>query len=50
MNIRSEFSTLVVEKEGHVPDFATYLVERELLDPTKLNLFRSDEPVIQTPC
>ena len=45
MNIRSEFSTLVVEKEGHVPDFATYLVERELLDPTKLNLFRSDEPV-----
>ena len=43
MNIRSKFSTLVVEKEEHVPDFATYLVERELLDPTKLNLFRSDK-------
>ena len=45
MNIRSEFSTLVVEKEVHAPEFATYLVERELLDPTKLNQFRSDEPL-----
>jgi len=45
MNIRSEVSALVVDKEEHVPAFTSYLVENELLDPIKLKLFRSDKPL-----
>jgi len=45
MNIRSEISALVVDKEEHVPAFTNYLVEREFLDPIKLKLFRSDKPL-----
>ena len=31
MNIRSELSALVFDKEEHVPAFANYLREKELL-------------------
>ena len=45
MNIRSELSTLIIDKEEHVPAFANYLGEKGLLDPIKLKIFRSDAPL-----
>ena len=45
MNIRSDVSALVVDKEEHVPAFTSYLVEKELLDQIKLKSFRSDKPL-----
>jgi general secretion pathway protein E len=45
MNIRSEISALVADKEEHVPAFANYLVGKDLLDPIKLKLFHSDKPL-----
>ena len=44
MNVRSEVSALSIEKAEYVPDFATYLVARELLGSDKLDLFGSGEP------
>ena len=45
MNIRSKDTALVVYKEEHVPAFANYLVEREVLDPIKAKLFCSNSPL-----
>jgi general secretion pathway protein E len=45
MNIRSKFSALVVDEQERVPAFTNYLMERELLDPTKLKSLRFDKPL-----
>jgi general secretion pathway protein E len=45
MNVRSEIGALVLDREEHVPAFTSYLAEKELLDPIKLELFRSDKPL-----
>jgi general secretion pathway protein E len=45
MNIRSEISALVLDKEEQVPAFMSYLMEKELLDPIKLKFFRSNKPL-----
>jgi general secretion pathway protein E len=45
MNVRSEIGALVLDREEHVPAFTSYLAEKELLDPIKLALFRSDKPL-----
>jgi hypothetical protein len=48
MNIRSKISALVIDKEELAPTFTNYLMERDLLDPTKLKSLRFDKPLDST--